>query len=406
MLKTIGILARYGVSMTVLAVVGLGLRYAGSWSPTTPTDPTREAISLKPSEPLPSPVVVRRDHEETVWEIAYATDRVGDDLSYGTIHVAIPRFRARGSLDLASDEELSDAPIRLQTPADCDVGEFYKHLARQLDDAETLGVGRDLLVFVHGYNVSFDSAVARVAQMAEDMPFSGVVLAFDWNSQAEILGYYADSRMVGPAARRLADVLANLHARLGDDARIHVLAHSMGNRVTLRALASLEMQRTVISDRGFDVTKADITLLKPQYPDWKPAGLKPRERPPLCHLVFAAPDVDPEEFRDTLAAISGAAKQMTLYSSDSDFALEMSRYANLHDQHTFRSGDSRSRLRAGCLQTIHVTGVNRGDPFGHAYYASHPGLLTDLSALLLHDTPPAKRPTVTADGGGNTWRLR
>lgn len=135
-------------------------------------------------------------------------------------------------------------------------------------------------MFVHGYNVSFDGAVARIAQMAEDMPFSGVVVAFDWHSQADAFGYFQDGVAAQQSAARLAGFLARLHARLGDDARLHVLAHSMGNRVTLRALASLEMQRTVISDRGFDVSRSDIALLKSQYPEWKPAGLRPRSRPP------------------------------------------------------------------------------------------------------------------------------
>lgn len=407
MFKTIGILAKYGVSMSVLTVVGLGLRYAGSWSPMLPTDPTRQALQLKPSEPVPSPAIVRRELDETVWEVAFATDRKNDDLQFGIIDVAVPKLRARGALELEGDGETSDGSrVSLQTQTSCDADEFYEHLVRRLDDAAALGVGRDLLVFVHGYNVSFEGAVARIAQMAEDMPFSGVVVAFDWHSQADAFGYYADGRAVGRSAGRLANLLANLNEKLGDDARLHVLAHSMGNRVTLRALASLETQRTVISDRGFDVSRSDIALLKPQYPNWKPAGLRPREKPPLCHLVFAAPDVDPEEFATTVAKIAGAAQQMTLYASDSDFALEMSRYANFQGKRSYRSGDSRSRLKAGGLETIHVTGVNRGDPFGHAYYGSHPGLLTDLAALLLHDTPPTKRATVTADSGGDAWRLR
>lgn len=417
MFKTIGILAKYGVSMSVLTAVGLGLRYAGSWSPTLPTDPTRAALRLSAEAGSPgamrSPALVDEDAAKSVWEVAFATDRAGyqaesdEGYSLGVVNVEIPKFRSRGSLELtAAGKQTSSAKIIVGRRHTAETDELYEHLALRLDEAEVHGLSRDLLVFVHGYNVSFEAAVARIAQMAQDMPFSGVVLAFDWNSQADTCGYYADGRAVGPAASHLADVLANLHEKLGDDARIHVLSHSMGNRVTLRALASLETERAVISDRGFDVSRSELALIKPQYPHWKPAGLKPRAKPPLCHLVFAAPDVDPQEFSKTVTDIAGVARQMTLYSSDSDFALEMSRYANLHGQREYRSGDSRSHLKAGGLVTVQVTGVNRGDPFGHAYYASHPGLLTDLATLLLHDTPPSQRATVTAVRGEKSWRLR
>ena len=67
---------------------------------------------------------------------------------------------------------------------------FLKTLRRNLDDVPT----RNVLVFVHGFNVTLEAAVARAAQVAEDMPFDGPVIAFSWHSQGQTEAYLADER--------------------------------------------------------------------------------------------------------------------------------------------------------------------------------------------------------------------
>jgi esterase/lipase superfamily enzyme len=47
-------------------------------------------------------------------------------------------------------------------------------------------------VFTHGYNVSFEEAARRAAQLAFDLNFRGRVVLFSWPSCGSLLGYGAD----------------------------------------------------------------------------------------------------------------------------------------------------------------------------------------------------------------------
>jgi esterase/lipase superfamily enzyme len=46
-------------------------------------------------------------------------------------------------------------------------------------------VNRDILVFVHGFNTSFDEARSRAAQIVADTHFGGVAVLFAWPSRSE-----------------------------------------------------------------------------------------------------------------------------------------------------------------------------------------------------------------------------
>jgi esterase/lipase superfamily enzyme len=53
---------------------------------------------------------------------------------------------------------------------------------------------REALVFVHGYNVTFETAARRTAQLAYDLNFRGVPLMYSWPSKGILAGYPAMRR--------------------------------------------------------------------------------------------------------------------------------------------------------------------------------------------------------------------
>ena len=63
---------------------------------------------------------------------------------------------------------------------------------QRLSETVSSSAERDLLVFIHGYNVDFESAVQRTAQIAVDLPFEGVPVCYSWPSQGSLLGYSID----------------------------------------------------------------------------------------------------------------------------------------------------------------------------------------------------------------------
>src|SRR5690606_25438826 len=95
---------------------------------------------------------------------------------------------------------------------------------------------QSLLLFVHGYNTSFEEAAMRTAQLAYDLNFGGVPLFFSWPSAASLTGYWRDEDTVElseTAFDRALDDLSRLPAK-----SVYVVAHSMGSRLVSRVLRS------------------------------------------------------------------------------------------------------------------------------------------------------------------------
>ncbi len=124
------------------------------------------------------------------------------------------------------------------------------------DFLKSVGPG-DVLVFVHGFNNTFASAVLRTAQLQYDLEFPGTAVTFCWPSAGDFNQYPLDAKNAAQSAKALAEVLGNLIAdgrdrqSAGQPAgKIHLLAHSMGNRVLLNALYELRAAARRHSTRG------------------------------------------------------------------------------------------------------------------------------------------------------------
>ena len=110
-------------------------------------------------------------------------------------------------------------------------------------------------LFVHGYNTGWQDAARRYQTVCEQL-FSGpdslgICVAFDWPSFGSVLGYYPDRAHARACAGDLADMLSELYDWLlvkqqaainnPDDAckaKVSLIAHSMGNYVLQKAMAT------------------------------------------------------------------------------------------------------------------------------------------------------------------------
>ncbi|OQX05900.1 MAG: hypothetical protein BWK76_26850, partial [Desulfobulbaceae bacterium A2] len=108
---------------------------------------------------------------------------------------------------------------------------------------------RDLLIFLHGYNVTFEEAAQRAAQLAYDLQFGGRLLLFSWPSLGSLPGYLADEERAAAAAAPLHELLQLLAE--GPWGKVHLLAHSMGNRVLLSGLADQAWPNSKLSQIVF-----------------------------------------------------------------------------------------------------------------------------------------------------------
>lgn len=294
-------------------------------------------------------------------DVIYATNRVpagdpsecADDAyglkptgstSLGVCRVNVPKRHNVGGFQLA------DRP-------QADPHRFFRVLSHaQLDEPALRAlVGSkkpaDLLLFVHGFNVKFGEAVLRTAQLAYDLKFQGPVMVYTWPAgstsmlnSALISRTYDENK--ANALVSVGQLSAQLKTLAALDVRVHVIVHSMGHQVALRALA-----------------KAAAQINKPF----------------VGELVLNAPDFPLKEFPEVMAKIRPIAKRITLYCSYNDNAIAASEIWN------------KGRRVGACEQTPGVDVINVGEidapalgigGLGHGYYASRP-ILTDIFQLLL-----------------------
>ena len=108
---------------------------------------------------------------------------------------------------------------------------------------------RQALVFVHGFNTRFGEAVFRLAQIAHDANLQAVPILFTWPSRGQLLAYTYDRE----SANYSRDALERLLRFLQQDpsvGEIDILAHSMGNWVTMEALRQMAIRDKGLAPRS------------------------------------------------------------------------------------------------------------------------------------------------------------
>jgi len=96
--------------------------------------------------------------------------------------------------------------VKSQKPAD-----FYQKLKSSLGASAK----HETFVFIHGYNVTFEDAARRVAQIKYDLAFDGPAILYSWPSYGQTRKYPDDLRNAEWAATDLKTFLTDLAARSG-----------------------------------------------------------------------------------------------------------------------------------------------------------------------------------------------
>lgn len=323
--------------------------------------------------------------------------------TFGFTDVDVPVVRRRGQCDTQDTATCRVVVNDLKSSTEAG---FYDHLRQLLAKSKS----QDVFVFVHGFNVSLKQATARAAQMAEDMPFHGIMVAFSWQSQAQTDAYLTDEKLAERHFWSLSELLHDMKQNMSSGVRLHVLAHSMGNRVTLRALNALAGtidptgrqvdsiavgrylrsrrhnnahrgpgHATPVGTQKYSVISLSPQQLQQRFPAWGAWHVEQTAAPLLSSLVLAAPDVDASEFSLMAGNIRHLCSRIVLYASDTDYALEASR--KIHGGN-YRAGDSRAQLNVRGMNMVRVSGIDSLDRLGHSYYGSNPTVLDQLAQLV------------------------
>ena len=269
-----------------------------------------------------------------------------DAMHYGRCLVSVPTDRRIGTIPRPSIWTLYKANPKkhfiLQKVSEIRRDGFITDLREYINACSD----RQALVFVHGFNVDFVSAVLRTAQIAADLNFAGAPILFSWPSKGSLspLAYTHDETQARWTLPDLRAFLELIVAQSGATT-IHLLAHSMGNRALTEALMQMA------------------------------AAMKKRSRAIFNELVLTAPDIDSDTFtRDIAPAILRTARRVTLYASSNDAALAFSKTVHGYD----RAGESGDNIvLVPGIDTIDVSSVDT-NLIGHFYYGDNRSVLSDM----------------------------
>lgn len=276
--------------------------------------------------------------------------RRGNGLRYGQVEVRVPYTPQFDDLPRRYSPNRREPIVgRIEPFGDRDA--FRRELVTLTDSARGRG---EVLVFIHGYNTSFEGAARAAGNLASVLEIDGAPVVFSWPSRGSLLGYFGDEEQaelkanVDDLVQVLRDVVEQSRAN-----RVYVVAHSMGNRLLVR---TLEPIRSIRARRAT------------QYDE----------------IVFASPDVDTDDFGEFVAGARALAGRMTLYTSNDDRALFVS--SILHFGR--RAGQLDPPTLIAGLDTINTT-ASDGGSFGHADFVGP--ARDDLRGLLWLSQPPTQR---------------
>lgn len=302
-------------------------------------------------------------------EVLYATNRnlLGaeagcTDRQFGIDVAAIESSDSKGVtlgsclLNVPKKHVIGD--LKFEANPRADSHEYFKVLSHKKLSTDELSASllqageKGFLVFVHGFNVKFEEAVLRAAQIAYDLKFQGKVLLISWPAGA------GDSLFAGTMLNRtyqsnksnaeksvefMVNQLKMVQAVANTGVPVFLAIHSMGHQVVLPAL-------------GLINADGQSKLFR--------------------ELVMNAPDFPIDEFQKLSKSVVGSAKHVTLYCSYNDKAMTASETMN------------KNKRLGECARTDGIDVINVGETdssvlgLGHGYYSGR-AILTDLSQMLL-----------------------
>lgn len=156
------------------------------------------------------------------------------------------------------------------------------------------GGQRDVLIYVHGFNQTFETAALDAARLSDGIHFRGETMLFSWPSKANVTDYIYDRE----SAMWSRDAFESMVDHLIADpsvGKINIVAHSMGTMLTVEVLRQLYDRRGTAVVQKFGA------------------------------IVLAAPDIDIDGFSASINRIGPLKGKITVLTASTDRALDMMR---------------------------------------------------------------------------------
>ncbi|MDX2488056.1 MAG: alpha/beta hydrolase, partial [Gammaproteobacteria bacterium] len=234
--------------------------------------------------------------------------------------------------------------------------------------------GQRPILYTHGFYISFDRGCRRASEFKKSLDLVGRLVLFSWPSDGVIVNYTNDEADVYWSVDPLQETLNDMINRYGAG-NINIAAHSLGTRGVMLALVRIASAKHLARDTS---------------------------KPLINQVVLLAPDIDAGIFKQYLPHIKSLAKNITVYVSQHDSPLALSR--QLHGYP--RLGESGSHLDGlNGIEIIDISDVTVQYPSGHLYHLYNDEVVADLHQLLNENKPATARSNLK-HSGENYWRLQ
>jgi esterase/lipase superfamily enzyme len=350
---------------------------------------------------------------EATGDVLYATDRRpktrGDEVrGYGSARGITMRFglatvrlgRSGSTVDDVTQSIAENERLRLSIERMNEFGEYWRTIPSSDDrypgrgveplaedpirDAERrfieeidsrLSGARRVLIYVPGFNTSFETPVYYAAEFAFYLHGNAVPIAFSWPARSTPLGYPKQVTNATVSVRALRELVL-LIANESNAERIDILSYSAGAPIVSDALHQL---RLIHADLNRDELSKKLRI-----------GV----------VIFAGADEDLDRFRNLyLDGFEDVAERVTLYSSRRDIGLTLSQ---LFVRGSPRLGKVAGELTPNEQVLVSDFGSNTdiidvgyaqrraggGDIFSHGYWFGNPWVSSDVIAQLRFQRPP------------------
>lgn len=238
--------------------------------------------------------------------------------------------------------------------------EFHELLQNRLAQTSQ----KDVYIFVHGFNNSFEDAVFRAAEVWHFMGRVGVPIAYTWPAGLGGIRGYAYDRESGEFTVTHLRRFLKMVADCPEVERVHIIAHSRGTDIAISALRELNLS-------------------------CRAAGVSTQQRLKLENLILAAPDVDEEVFMQRFVGehLLRVAKRTTIYASEHDRAIELSDlvFASRRRLGVLASKDFSPKMKQALAKLPNVQFIEcklSGLSTTHNYVFTHPAALSDMILVL------------------------
>ncbi len=268
------------------------------------------------------------------------------------VAVSIPsdKARAAGTVQwpkkLPPNPETDFAVVRVQPVATVQEGHDWvrRHSA-----------GGHAMVFIHGFNNTYEDSVFRFAQIVHDSGADVTPILFTWPSRAKVFDYNYDKESTNYSRTSLE----NLLKALVEDKNVKditILAHSMGTWLAMESIRQMAIR--------------DGTLPKK-----------------IENVILASPDIDVDVFARQWTELGAKKPNFTIFVSQDDRALALSRYISGDVQRLGQINPAeepyKSKLEAAGITVVDLTKVKSTDRLNHGKFAESPEIVQLIGQRLV-----------------------